>query len=614
MLVLALLLTAALLAVLELRRAERTGYDAVIARPFPAGAALARLKLGTGTRGALRLPGNSSWETDVLPGSRRIELSLGASTPGVRFTVSARVAGDWRTLLSETSGATAPVWQDRTIALEPLSPAPDRLRFDAASGGAHPPDVYWGSVRLIGRRERSLRELVSPDTPPPNVILVSLDTLAADHLGREGSVESVSPHLDGLLGRSVSFRRAYAQYPNTLASHASLFTSLYPGRHGVRHDTRPRRRIDRPTFPALLARHGYTTVAFTEDAYVSSLFGFDQGFDAYDDGDAMAGEELRVEFHGTAGRTFGRARAWLDAHAMDAPFFLFVHTYEVHQPYLMRDQESRALLRRLNPGYRGRFEGGYASLLATLAYNAGRETLSRADLDQLSALYGAEIHYLDREVAALVSHVASLPISNRTLVILTSDHGEEFGEHGKLAHGETLHTQALRVPLGFYWPAALRPREVDAPVQLLDVGPTVLELAGIAPPAGIDGKSLAGWLSGERVDAARPAYAELWTASGECELLGLQPDCELDRLAVQTESFKLITSAKPPFERLYHTRSDPAETEDVGLQNPRELDALRSLLAAYREHAAMPGSGTSIPAPTLDERTRERLRALGYAD
>lgn len=339
---------------------------------------------------------------------------------------------------------------------------------------------------------------------------------------------------------------------------------------------------------------------------MASGWGTSRGFDWYDNGPPQQGTTA-----GFAPRTFAEAAHWLEEYGRDTRFFLLVHTYEVHSPYLPRDEASRRILERFSPHDTRPLPARW-QVAAILTHNAGRGAISDADLLRMRAHYLATIHGLDALVAGLLAELEALGLDRDTLVVLLADHGEQFGERGKVTHGESLHDRVLRVPLGFRWPGRIEPGESDAPVMLVDVLPTVFELVGLPAPEGVDGRSLAGWiLRRPAAPEPRPAFSELGGPGAECERLALGPDCRLDRYAVQSGRFKLISSRLPPGEALYDLESDPRELHDVAARHPEELARLRALLERYLAGR----SEADSPAPAgepLDPTLRERLEALGY--
>ncbi len=559
-----------------------------------AGRAAERVKLGTEVRNGVALPATETFEVTLDRPAQDLLFSIAArSTDPARFAIRAHAGGRWVDVYEAEIAPGEPAWQDRR--LEPAAlrgSGARRFRFESRAG---PEGIaYWGSLAFLGDSRR-LRDA-------PNVILLSLDTLSAAYLSSFGGVPGVSPNLDAFLDEGFSFRRAFAQYGNTLVSHASLFTGLYPRTHSVYPDS------PFTGFASLveeLAAAGYVTAAFTEGAFVASAWGFGRGFDLYDDGAVGLARQMA----GGAARTFDRAGRWLERHARDTRFFLFVHTYEVHLPYRAESDAEWQIVERITPGDQRRLPEAQQAR-RSLSHNAGGRALSPRDLAHLRALHIAEIHRLDAAVARFLTHLSGLGRDADTLVVLASDHGEQFGEHGRVGHGSSLHNRVLHVPLGFRWPGRIAPGASDTPVQLVDVLPTVLELTGVARADGLDGRSLVPLLQGEPA-AERPAFSEMRSAPGECRRLELEPGCRVDRHAVQDRRFKLIHSARPEYHVLYDLVSDPLETRNVAAEYPEELARLRELLERYLERPAGPVARGEAAVP--DEPTRLQLEALGYA-
>jgi arylsulfatase A-like enzyme len=560
------------------------------------------LRLGTQTREAVEVGPDAQLAVSAPETASTLLFSVAARSKGrasgpIHFTIEAQLAAGWRTIFSDEVVPDDGRWNDHEIDLVALAPGARSFRFETRSASAQASAAaWWGSVTWLARESPGA-------SSAPNVILISLDTLGAAHLSSHANAPEVSPRIDGFLDEGFSFRRAYAQYGNTLVSHASLFTGLYPIHHGF-YPGGPLIGID--SLVVNLARAGWFTAAFTEGAFVSASYGFGHGFDWYDDG-ALG---LPRQMAGGASQTFARAGDWLEGIGKDTRFLLFLHTYEVHAPYLPRDDAAEAVAKRLSPEDDRVFSSEVQSRLA-LAHNSGHERMGEAELRRLHALHTAEIHWLDRVVGDFLARLEALGLADDTLVVLTSDHGDQFGESDKVGHGETLHNRIHHVPLGFRWPGRIEPGRSDTPVQLIDVLPTVLELAGHEVPAERDGRSLVPIMKGQSV-AARPAFAEQITARGECLRLRLPRECRLDRYSVQTGRFKYVSSKVPAYERLYDLEADPLETRDVLSEHPDEHERHRGLLRAYLADAPTARTPGAIIAP--DEATRERLEALGYLD
>jgi arylsulfatase A-like enzyme len=560
------------------------------------------------TRDALVAEPGRTFEVDVQPGDRRLLFSLalgapdGCNLPFV-FSIAGRDTAGWRPVFQEAVRGQEPHWLDRSLDLDASGARLGALRFALqAQGGAVPAscrqglDARWGSIVFLGR-----------STPPmsgaPNVLLLSLDTLGAANLGSFENDPAVSPNLDAFLESSFSFRRAYAQYGYTRPSHTSLFTGLYPVHHGV---YKPFVAADFDSLVSVLAQRGYRTAAFTEGAMVDSALGFSRGFDAYHDGKPSLAQDLA----GGAEDTFARAGRWLEQQGRDTRFFLFVHTYEVHLPYIPRDRAARAIARRLTPGVE-RFFRPVLQARATSLHNRAQVLLSPAELAHLHALHSAEIHFLDRVVARFLVRLRELGLEQDTLVVLLSDHGEQFGERGKVTHGESLHNHVLHVPLGFRWPGRIGPGASEEPVQIIDVMPTILDLVGIETSQAVDGRSLAPLLHGDALPP-RPVFSEMVHGSGDCIQAGKKEWCRLDRFAVQDRRFKLITSRIPPRTELYDLEDDPLETRNVAAAHPAELERLSRLLRDYRAQADEKTLDAEGPPVPVDDSFVDLLEHLGY--
>ncbi|HKP57064.1 MAG TPA: sulfatase [Polyangiales bacterium] len=439
-----------------------------------------------------------------------------------------------------------------------------------------------------------------------NVLLISLDTLRADRLGVYGNPNELTPNLDRFAQQGATFLQAYAQYPNTYGSHAALFTGQYPTQIGMvgakGHALGPRQ----ATLASELAARGYVTVAFTEDAFVGSAFGFDRGFDRYSDGDPTL-----HKLQGYASTTFKRATDWLKQRPA-APFFMFLHTYQVHTPYAPSD-EAREHLRSLPGGdYHGSVGDHFDGLGAT-AYNIRRSTLSPEDLQHISWLYDAEVWSLDQLVGQLFGTLRELELLDSTLIVVVADHGDEFGEHEYLAHGETLHHQVLHVPLIFRAPGLVPDGLlVNSVVGLLDVPATIGDLLGMSPfLPNTSGRSHAAWMRAEPPLPAQPVWSELTENSTICpegQKNGFRT-CPYDGVVARDRDYAYFNIGAKDQELLFDRRADVAETRDLAADRPE-------ITARYRKLAQARLRGSTKRAPRtqaqVDMSTQSKLRALGY--
>jgi arylsulfatase A-like enzyme len=361
----------------------------------------------------------------------------------------------------------------------------------------------------------------------------------------------------------------------------SLFTGLYPVNHGMRSGLEARRPEARPA-AALLRAGGYHTAAFTENGFIIRALGFAEGFSEYTENPGD-----RSTAPGDARKTFGQAERWLEANRRQ-PFFLFVHTYQVHAPF------------------------GPVPETVSLFREDGEPGTASAALRREHDDYDREIRYVDSRLRELVATLERLGLRDSTTLVVLSDHGEEFGEHGAFQHGTALFEETLRVPLVFAGrgiPAGLRIREQ---VSLIDVLPTLLELASVPAPARLDGRSLLPAMRGETLPE-RTLFAEAtapyrWLRPGERE------DWNPPLIAARSQHSKLLvhrpeTGATRPALR-FDLEADTLERSPETLENG-DLAAAQRLVDDYlRGHP-----GEAQPAaeqPALDPGLEERLESLGY--
>lgn len=554
--------------------------------------AVEELKVGTGVRHGACLPSGQVLEVSARADGRngRLLASFASGSARATYLVEAQVAGKRELLDTVILPAGEAGWVDRTFHLTKFQSLAESFRIRAASSNPSLDPCVGGLV--VSEADSGSR--------PPNVVLISLDTLGRDYLGPDETGRSLTPNLDRLRGESFVFDRAYAQYPSTLGSHSSLFSGLYPGHH---------RRFDRLSEPLVslvgpFARSGWLAAGVTENAFVGSSFGFATAFDEYDDGASRA--------RGDAPRTFRRAQDWLEQRGVNERFFLFVHTYEVHEPYRPRDQQSRAMADSLSPGDTRLWDDGEQYRM--MRKHPNRERLPRKDVERLEALHKGEIEYLDRALADFLRTLDRLGLAENTIVVLFSDHGEEFLMDGPLGHGVTLRNKVLRVPLYFRWPARLAAGASSNPVEVADILPTLLDLAGLPIPAPLDGSSLLPQMApGVANDPSDHAWAELVLDAGECTVEGrvLSP-CTFRGETLIGSRWKLFRSGKKESTRiikLFDLESDPAELEDVSAEHPEIVE--RMVVEMDRRAAGEPARAGAVGGE-LDEVTRRRLEALGY--
>lgn len=445
-----------------------------------------------------------------------------------------------------------------------------------------------------------------PASPPrTNVILYVIDTLRYDHLGCYGYDPENSPVIDRLGEEGVVFERAYAQAPWTKASTASILTSTYPTIHGAdtKRSGKLRPRIE--TFAEVMKANGYTTCGFAANVWVGPQWGFDQGFDEY----SMMGKLLKqrnIDPPIRAEHINEVAITWIRAHR-DAPFFLYLHSIDPHDPY--RPPPGF----RIDEDYEGKVDG---SLSQMGALEKTRRELDPRDLEHLIALYDGEIRYNDHQIGILMQELWKLGLAENTLVIVTSDHGEEFYEHGGYRHGKHLYEYMIRIPWVMWGPglvpAGKRPSSI---AQSIDIMPTVLDLLGLEIPPGAQGKSLVPLMMGETERLNNAAYIE------RSILDGRKPAYVF--VSVVGERYKFI---KYPwghhgvFNRNNHSRqlfdleSDAAEKENLYETEAELMSRLEHRLDQWTKRQKTRARTGEWETVEMDEDVERELKALGYID
>ncbi len=402
-----------------------------------------------------------------------------------------------------------------------------------------------------------------PSIPSPSVLLITIDTLRADHVACYGYAPVETPAMDGLAAEGARFENAYAQVPITLPSHAVILTGTYPMFNGVRDFTSPGLPAGIPTLAEMLRRKGYRTAAFVSSYALNSMWGLNRGFEVYDDSVGLdpgrSTDIFLLERRGD--RTVDRMLDWLNQQG-SAPFFVWLHLYDPHSPY------------RPPEPYLSKYAGHP---------------------------YDGEIAFDDAQVGRVFARLKELHLFDKTAVLLLSDHGESLGEHGEDEHGFFIYSATLRVPLIVKLPGdSLAAKVVSEPVGTVDVASTIAQLCGIpaAQTRSFQGRSLIRALSTQPSGEEQTVYAESYyprDSFGWHELRGLI-----------SPRGKYIDAPRP---ELYDLGRDPAERTNLVSSSASVAAALREKLVEFERRYS--GQATSSLAK-LDPETVERLRSLGY--
>lgn len=470
----------------------------------------------------------------------------------------------------------------------------------------------WGRVRRVlvlaatiaaaascgAREERSVWR-------PPDILLISLDTVRADHLTPYGYSRETTPRIARLAQESMVFERAYATTPHTLPSHASLFTGLFPISHGlVKRGTVLSPGI--PTLAELLAAEGYHAAGFVNAYFLAPEFGFSRGFEHYDFAHDI--DDFR-----DAEATTTDLLSWIEG-VGDDPLFLFAHYFDPHSdwdhlPYEAPEEFSSRFVGDPPDSFRAGNGKVWASMYLALL-NRENIPVSREARRHLADLYDAGLAYTDDRVGALLDALESRGRLERMIIIVTSDHGEEFQEHGRLLHTQT-YEELVRIPLLVSLPemrgrpgpscrgreeaATVRPGRAPGLVQHVDLLPTLAECIDFPTPGRVQGTS---FLSGVFGAATRRDAVYFDTVDGS------------QRGVLREDGWKLIEWPRRGQRRLYQLGSDPGEQVDHSDRNPELVAILAEQLESHLAEAS--AGGVVVDEISVPEEVHRALEALGY--
>jgi arylsulfatase A-like enzyme/Flp pilus assembly protein TadD len=404
--------------------------------------------------------------------------------------------------------------------------------------------------------------LLAESKPALNLVIITIDTLRADHLGCYGYKQIRTPNIDALASESARFERAYTPVPVTLPAHTVIFTGTYPVFSGMHDFSGNKLNPKQPTLASVLKRQGYTTGAVIGSAVLDSRFGLNQGFDFYyDHFDFSRLQESNLEEMERPGNVVADvALDWLAKNRQNK-FFLWMHLYDPHYPY------------RPPPPYSEQYK---------------------------DRLYDGEIAFADVQVGRLISFLKANNIYRNTLIVLTGDHGESLGEHGEKTHGFFIYNATLHVPVLIHLPGSTSTKTVSELVSLADLMPTILEVLKVEIPAEAQGHGLLPLMVPKKAGEYRNLYAETFLPRLHFNWSELR--------AVETEKYQFIDAPKP---ELYDLSKDPGETQNLYADKKAVAEELRNRLTAL---VGQYSAGQELAEKTgLDPALMERLKSLGYA-
>lgn len=425
----------------------------------------------------------------------------------------------------------------------------------------------------------------------PDILLITLDTTRADHTSAYGYDRVTTPRLEALAREGVRFDAAYAPMATTLPAHATLFTAELPRTLGITKNGAVLG-DEYYTLAERLTDAGYRSAAFVSSFPVDRMFGLAQGFEIYDDDFTDGSCPTKVEewegfdidrgFCRRGGNTTARALAWLEKNAYlteageEPPFFVWVHYFDPHAPYLPAEEDAAL--------FPAEFDGWLSTKIAA---------------------YDGEIHYMDRALGDLLEPLAAAGRLDDTLVVVAGDHGEGLMQHGHMHHSLLLYEEDVRVPLIVRWPSRVTGgRIIDAPVQLADLPPTLLEIAGVGGlEDGVGDSLIAALVDGASIDPERLIFLQR-REYAESVVSGREVRGE--KLGVRGGKWKYIEAREEGTTELYDLESDPYERKNVAGEHPEAQEKLARAVRDWQDTAKRPA------LPEVDPEAEERLRALGY--
>jgi arylsulfatase A-like enzyme len=451
--------------------------------------------------------------------------------------------------------------------------------------------AYWWSARDESPRRGG----------SPNILFVSIDSLRADHVSCYGYAKPTTPHLDRLAAEGVRFHRALANAPWTLPSHITMLTGQEVGVHNVLTE-KTALADSAVTIAEVLRDHGYRTIGVASAPYLKSTFGFGQGFQTYDE------ELAQVDFKEsheavTAKKAVNKALDAIKKHRRH-PWFVFLHLWDVHYDYTPPAPFDR---RFVDPNYRGDFP--MKNWEKNRQFKVGMDP---ADFAYVLAQYDGEVAWVDEQLGRLFTALREWGLDQNTIVVVTSDHGDELLDHGQKGHGHSLFDELVWVPLIVKGPGAPAGRVVDCPVGLIDLYPAFLEWAGVEKSQySGPGRSLVGQFV---PDATCDATRELFAETRMSNLDKLYHYKRGHEMMIEVDRYKYHNRVDSPLrELLYNVRQDPLERADLLAAEPDKYEELKERMDRHqRRNGLLRQRWKLTKTHEIDEKTTQQLKELGY--
>jgi len=439
--------------------------------------------------------------------------------------------------------------------------------------------LLWAAATVVAADRREPARF-------PNILLITVDTLRADHLSGYGYDRPTTPNIDRLMQDGVRFTQARTVVPLTCPALSSMFTTVYPHLHGSTRNGIPIR-AGMASFPKFFAQNGYSTAAFVSNwALQDRLCGLAEHFDEWEEV-LVRRQWVFSKREADAGDVTEEAIEWLESYVDEpgaGPFLLWVHYMDPHSPYVLR----RDFLEQLGIGD----TKGFFSLRNR---------------------YDTEIAYVDHHIGRLLDRAGELSDLRNTLILFTSDHGESLGDHGYWGHGKHVYENGLHIPLSITWPGHIEPGQIQAPALIIDVAPTLLALAGFAIPepfAGLDWTSVLHGGAAEPLDRVTYHQAHRGTVQPTEDPTDLRRKGLLEVGRIEANRKEVLVLRKN-LRRVFDLDQDREERSSLV---PTDSPPTEELVAWLEEVRTWLAQSDELPPPGLEDEDVERLRSLGYVD
>lgn len=437
----------------------------------------------------------------------------------------------------------------------------------------------------------------------PNIVFIVIDTLRWDHMGCYGYKRATTPTLDRIAAEGARFEYAIASSSWTMPCVMSMFTSVPPSRHGVTSSSRSLDDIF-TTLAVELKKGGYQTAGITSNPLTHGKFGYSRGFDIYDDSTIIfnvsldffedKGNPLRgIHNAPSSDEVTRQARSWLnEKRRSDRPFFLHLLYFDPHYDYMPPSPYDEMFTQAT---YQGDQTGaGITSL-------EGKK-LSKEDQEHIIGLYDGEIRYADDYIGKLMEDLKKTGLYDDTVIVITGDHGDEFWDHGGVAHGHTLYDELIRIPLIVRYPKLIKGGAVlRKQAAHIDLMPTLLDIAGLPIPAQCQGRSLRSLLEGRPGGfSEQPAFSEV--------------EIHSEMKSIRSPTQKIVERNNGLVKDMYSLFDDPKEQQDLSrTKRAQEFEPLNREFQAWKKTMAVGTKAARTVAPSdLDPRLLQQLRSLGY--